>query len=99
MCCVPRGKGFFLPWLTFHLWAGERGFFIKGLFGEEKLDFLVLFNVSSPRKRCESSQGRLVLRLDEGMIRLSQGVSLGVHVHLGRARGQERDVLVLLGEQ
>ena len=22
-----RGKGFFLPWLTFHLWAEKRGFF------------------------------------------------------------------------
>ena len=25
---APRGKGFFLPWLTFHLWAGKRGFFV-----------------------------------------------------------------------
>ena len=33
---APRGKGFFLPWLTFHLWVGKRGFFVKGLFGEEK---------------------------------------------------------------
>ena len=22
---TPRGKGFFLPWLTFHLWAGKIG--------------------------------------------------------------------------
>ena len=25
---APRGKGFFLPWLTFHLWAGKKGFFV-----------------------------------------------------------------------
>ena len=23
---APRGKGFFIPWLTFHLWAEKRGF-------------------------------------------------------------------------
>ena len=45
-----RGKGFFLPWLTFHLWARKRGFFVKGLFGEEKLDFWGLFDVSLPRR-------------------------------------------------
>ena len=38
-----RGKGFFLPWLTFHFWAEKRGFFFllkaclakkkKGTFG------------------------------------------------------------------
>ena len=56
-----RGKIFFLPWLTFHLWAGKRGFFVKGVFGEEKLDFQVFLGVSSPKQRCESSQGRLVL--------------------------------------
>ena len=40
---VLKGKGFFIPWLAFHLWAGKRGFFfVKGLFGEEKLDFRVL---------------------------------------------------------
>ena len=34
------GKRFFLPWLTFHLWAGEIDFLVKGLFGKEKkLDF------------------------------------------------------------
>ena len=33
---APRGKGFFLPSITFHLWAGKRGFFFKRLFGEEK---------------------------------------------------------------
>ena len=68
-----RGKGFFLPWLTFHIWFGKRGFFIKGLFGEEKLDFRVMFDVSSPRRRCESSQGRLVIRLGEGMVCLGEG--------------------------
>ena len=36
---TPRGKGFFLPWLTFHLWAWKRRFFVKGLFGEEKTGF------------------------------------------------------------
>ena len=36
---APRGKGFFLPWLTFHFWAGKRGFFGKGLFYGEKLHF------------------------------------------------------------
>ena len=61
-----RGKGFFLPWLTFHFWPRKRGFFIKGLFGEEKkMDFQVLLDVSLLRRRCESSQGRLVLRLGE----------------------------------
>ena len=54
-----RGKGFFLPWLTFHLWAGKRGFFIKGLFGEAKLDFRVMFDISSPR--------RTSVRLGEGV--------------------------------
>ena len=29
-----RGKGFFLAWLTFHLWVEKIGFFVKGLFGE-----------------------------------------------------------------
>ena len=24
---APRGKGFFLPWLTFHPWVGKIGFF------------------------------------------------------------------------
>ena len=47
---TPRGKGFFLPWLTFHFLAGKRGFSIKGLFGEEKLHFRVLLSVSSPRR-------------------------------------------------
>ena len=47
---TPRGKGFFLPLLTFHLWTRERGFFIEGLFGEEKLNFRVLFDVALPRR-------------------------------------------------
>ena len=42
---TPRSKGFFLPWLSFHLWVEKRGFFVKGLFGEEKkMDFRVLLN-------------------------------------------------------
>ena len=47
---TPRGKGFFLILLTFHLGAKERGFFIEGLFGEEKLDFRVMFDISLPRR-------------------------------------------------
>ena len=26
---APKGKGFFLPWLTFHLWVGKIGFFVS----------------------------------------------------------------------
>ena len=47
---APRGQKFFLPWLTFHFWPKKRGFFVKGLFSGEKLDFRVMFDVSSPRK-------------------------------------------------
>ena len=54
----PRGKGLFLPWLTFHIWARKRGFFVKDLFGKEKLYFRVMFDVSSPR--------RTSVRLGEG---------------------------------
>ena len=43
---APKGKGFFLPWLTFHLWDGERGFSIKELFGEEKLIFSGFYSMS-----------------------------------------------------
>ena len=25
---APRGNEFFLPWLTFHLWAEKKGFFL-----------------------------------------------------------------------
>ena len=46
----PRGKGFFLSWLTLHFWAGKRGFLVNGMFGEEKWDFQVLLDVSSPRR-------------------------------------------------
>ena len=46
---TPRGKRFFLPWFTFHLWAEKRGFSFKGLFDEEKLDFWVILDVSSTR--------------------------------------------------
>ena len=49
---APRGKGFFLPWLTFLLWDKKRGFFLfKGLFGQEKWGFQVLLHVFSPRSR------------------------------------------------
>ena len=37
---APRGKGFFLPWLLSIFGPGKKGFFVKGLFGEEKLEFL-----------------------------------------------------------
>ena len=35
--------------------SGKEGFSFKGLFGEEKRDFRVLLDVSSPRQRCKSS--------------------------------------------
>ena len=41
----------------------------------------LLFDVSSPRKRCESSQRRLVLCLGEGMVCLGEGVCLGVAMY------------------
>ena len=76
---APRGNGFFLPWLTFHLWAKKIGFFsFKGLFGEEKWGFQVILDVSSPRRRCGSSHGRLVLRLGEVKAHLGEGVRLSV---------------------
>ena len=45
----------------------EKGFLFKGLFGQEKLGFQALLDVSSPWRWCESSHRRLVLRLDEGV--------------------------------
>ena len=51
------------------------------MFGEEKLDFWVMLDVSLPRRRCESSQGRLVFCLGEGMVRLGKGVCLGVSMY------------------
>ena len=44
---------------------GIEGFSFKGLFGKEKLDFRVLLDASSPRRKHESSHGRLVLSLGE----------------------------------
>ena len=41
----------------------------------------LLFDVSSPRQKCESSQGRLVLHLGEGMVCLGEGVCLGVGMY------------------
>ena len=52
---------------------GKKGFSFKGLFGEEKLGFRVLLDVSLPRLRCESSHGRMVLRIGEG-VRLGMGM-------------------------
>ena len=50
----------------------KEGLSFKGLFSKEKLNFRVLLNVSSPRRRHESSHERSVLRLGEG-VRLSVG--------------------------
>ena len=36
---APKGKGFFLPWLTFHLCAEKIEFFVKGLFSEKNWIF------------------------------------------------------------
>ena len=58
---TPIGKGIFLPWLTFHLWAGKIRFLFKGLFCEEKLDFRVMFDVSSPRRRVPPGHGHVHL--------------------------------------
>ena len=60
---------------------GKEGFSFKGMFSKEKLDFRVLFDVSLPRQRHESSHGRLVLRLGEGKVHLGEGFLLGVGVH------------------
>ena len=47
----PRGKGFFLPWLTFHFCAGKRGFFcLKACLAKKNCIFRVLDDVSSPRR-------------------------------------------------
>ena len=41
-----RGKGFFLPWLTFHFLVKKIGFFlVKGMFSKQKLNFWVLHSV------------------------------------------------------
>ena len=43
---APRGKEFFLPWFTFHLWARKRGFFCQGpVWRRKKRDFRVLLLV------------------------------------------------------
>ena len=57
------------------------GFSFKGLFGEEKLDFWVMLDVSSPRRRHESSHGRLDLCLGKGKVCLGEGVCLGVGMY------------------
>ena len=36
---APRGKRFFLPWLTFHIWAGKRKFFGQGPVWQRKTGF------------------------------------------------------------
>ena len=85
---------------------GKEGFLFKGLFGKEKLDFQVLLDVPSPRRRCESSQGRLVLHLGEGMVRLGKGSPKLRHVHLSEPKDSEcgfsgppRQGVARLGEQ
>ena len=57
--------------------SGKEGFSVKGLFGEEKLDFRVLHNVSSPRRTVKIFTRKLVLHLGVGKVRLSIGVHLG----------------------
>ena len=48
---TPKGKGFFLSWLTFHLWAGKRGFFwLRACLMKKICIFQVLDYVSSPRR-------------------------------------------------
>ena len=74
---APISKGFFLPWLTFHLWAEKiRFFWLRACLVKKKLDFQVLHSASSPRRRCKSSHGRWLLRLGKGK------AHLGVRVHL-----------------
>ena len=69
---------------------GKEGFSIKSLFGEEKWDFRVLIDVSSPRRRCKSSNERLVLRIGEGKARLGVwGLLRRGHTHLGEPRDKE----------
>ena len=47
-------------------------------------------NLSSPRQRCESSHGRLVLRLGEGKAHLGEGgLPRRGHVHLGKPKDRE----------
>ena len=57
------------------------GFSFKGLFSDEKLDFRVMLDVSLPKRRHESSHGRLVLRLDKGKVCLCEGARLGVGMY------------------
>ena len=96
---APRGKRFFLPWLTFHLGAGKKGFFIKGLFGEKKIsDCRVLLDVSLPRQT-SLRLGEEMVHLSEGMVFLGKGVRLGMgkYTYVIPRRGK-RDTLVSLGE-
>ena len=71
--------------LLFIFGPGKEGFSFNGLFGEEKLDFRVMLDVSSPRRMCESSHRRLVLCLGEGNVHLGKGVRLGVGMTPKRA--------------
>ena len=48
-------------------------FQLKACLAKKKLDFQVLLDVSSPKRRCKSSRGRLVPRLSKG-VRLGVGM-------------------------
>ena len=48
---APKGKSFFLPWLTSNFWAGKRGFFgLRVCLAEKNCIFRVLLSGSSPRR-------------------------------------------------
>ena len=36
---LPRGKGFFLPRLTFHIWVGKEGFLLRGCLAKKNWIF------------------------------------------------------------
>ena len=70
----------------------------KGIFGCSSM-FLRLGEPSSPRRRCKSSHGRLVLCLGLGEAHLSVGVRLGVGMlALANLGTTKEDFLVRLGE-
>ena len=58
---APRGKGFFLPWLTFHIWARKRG------------DFFFSLRACLEKKNCIFGFWTMFLYLGEG-VRLGVGM-------------------------
>ena len=47
-----RGKGFFLPWVIFHLWDGKRGFFrLRAYLAKKNCIFRVFDDFSLPRRK------------------------------------------------